>query len=288
MSKAFRVSSIIILISVLLVTLVACKAEYSLDVTVMSGQGVVTPSSGQYQEGTLITIAAIPSSGWEFDRWEGDFSGDENPTTIRMSRDRTIDACFVETQLPTPTPTRIPIDIIWGTPTPIPTPTTMPTPTPTSTSTPTSTPTFASTPTPTPTSTPTPTHTPTPTPTPTPTHTPTPTPATYTLTTTVAPNTNGSIVLNPAGGIYTSGTIVSLTAVPGPCGWWFESWSGYVSGTNQTTALIMNSNKSVMATFWQQWYCPYCTEHFDALEQLNNHILSAHPGERQITCIVWE
>ena len=154
MLKAIKVSGITIVISLLLITSLACKAEYSLHVIVGSGQGQVTPLSGTYTEGTSVTIAAIPDSGWEFERWEGDISGDGNPATIRIESDRIIEAYFVETQLPTPSPE--------PTVTPIPSPSITSTPTPTSTST--TTPIPTSTPMPTPTSGPTATPTLTPTP----------------------------------------------------------------------------------------------------------------------------
>ena len=109
MLKAFRVLGTIIIISLLLITSIACEAEYRLDVTVASGQGVVTPSSDTYAEGTLVTIAAIPDSGWEFDRWEGDWGGTNNPLTITMNSQKTIEAIFIEIPTPTPTPTPTPI-----------------------------------------------------------------------------------------------------------------------------------------------------------------------------------
>ena len=143
MLKAIKVSSIIIVVLLLLPLLVGCKAEYRLNVTVGNGQGTVTPSSGTYTDGTAVTIAAIPDSGWEFDHWTGSISGSENPVTVHMSSDKTIGAYFVETQVPTPTGTS--------------TPASTPTPTPIATSTP------ASTLIPTPTLEPTPTPTPTPT-----------------------------------------------------------------------------------------------------------------------------
>ena len=149
MLKAIKVSGITIVISLLLITSVACKAEYSLHVIVGSGQGQVTPLSGTYTEGTSVTIAAIPDSGWEFDHWEGAVSGNENPVYMRMHSNKYVEAYFVETQLPTPTPTPTrtptPTPIVTATPvlTPSPTPTILPspTPTPTRTTTPTPTPT---------------------------------------------------------------------------------------------------------------------------------------------------
>jgi uncharacterized repeat protein (TIGR02543 family) len=70
----------------------------------------------------------------------------------------------------------------------------------------------------------------------------------YTLTTNVVGN--GSISLNPAGGTYCEGTVVTVTATP-DAGWQFDGWSGDLSGTTNPTTITMNSNKSVTATFSQ-------------------------------------
>ena len=62
--------------------------------TAISGLGSVSPSSGGYASGEIVTIEAIPSAGWTFDHWEGDFSGSENPVTITMDSDKFIYAIF--------------------------------------------------------------------------------------------------------------------------------------------------------------------------------------------------
>jgi hypothetical protein len=63
---------------------------------------------------------------------------------------------------------------------------------------------------------------------------------------------NGSVTLDPAGGIYSSGTIVTLTPVPNS-GYLFDSWSGdnftdvYLDGG--VYKILMNGNKTVTANF---------------------------------------
>ncbi len=69
---------------------------------------------------------------------------------------------------------------------------------------------------------------------------------TYTLTVNVVGN--GSVQKNPDQTSYTAGTQVILTAVPGP-GATFVGWSGAVTGTNNPVTIIMDSNKTVTATF---------------------------------------
>ncbi len=68
---------------------------------------------------------------------------------------------------------------------------------------------------------------------------------TYTLTTSAV---NGSITLNPLGGIYNTGTLVTVTAIPNS-GYAFSNWSGNLSGSVNPTTITMNVNKSVTANF---------------------------------------
>lgn len=70
---------------------------------------------------------------------------------------------------------------------------------------------------------------------------------TFTLTITVSPSAGGTT--NPSAGTHTyaAGT-VTITATANP-GWDFDHWSGAAFGTNPTTTVTMNANKSVTAHF---------------------------------------
>ncbi|MCD6572500.1 MAG: PKD domain-containing protein, partial [Thermoplasmata archaeon] len=70
----------------------------------------------------------------------------------------------------------------------------------------------------------------------------------YTLTTQVSPSNAGYITLNPSGGIYDAGTIVTVTAHANE-GYVFDHWGGDASGTNSTINITMNENKSIIAYF---------------------------------------
>ena len=72
--------------------------------------------------------------------------------------------------------------------------------------------------------------------------------STYTLTTIVSPANSGTIALNPAGGTYTAGAGVQVTATPNS-GYTFASWSGDASGTTNPVTVVVDSNKSVTANF---------------------------------------
>ncbi|RPJ39533.1 MAG: right-handed parallel beta-helix repeat-containing protein, partial [Planctomycetaceae bacterium] len=68
---------------------------------------------------------------------------------------------------------------------------------------------------------------------------------TYTLTVSA---TNGTVTRTPNQSSYTSGTSVSLQAMPNS-GYTFTGWSGALTGTANPATLVMNSNKSVTANF---------------------------------------
>lgn len=53
-----------------------------------AGKVLLTPSGGEYPEGTEVVLRASPKPGHEFDHWSGDLSGTNNPITITMNRDK--------------------------------------------------------------------------------------------------------------------------------------------------------------------------------------------------------
>ncbi len=71
-------------------------------------------------------------------------------------------------------------------------------------------------------------------------------PITFTLT--IATNGEGSVTLDPSGGVYAEGTTVNLTAVPGS-GNQFVNWTGAASGLSTTTTVTMDGHKSATANF---------------------------------------
>ncbi|MEA2053890.1 MAG: carboxypeptidase regulatory-like domain-containing protein [Candidatus Thermoplasmatota archaeon] len=70
----------------------------------------------------------------------------------------------------------------------------------------------------------------------------------YTLTTSVDPSGSGTITLNPPGGTYDAGTVVTATATAN-AGYEFNHWSGNASGTNPTVQITMDGDKSVTTHF---------------------------------------
>ncbi|MGQ9680720.1 MAG: InlB B-repeat-containing protein [Candidatus Bathyarchaeia archaeon] len=71
--------------------------------TQVSGSGSVSrdPDKITYPEGTSVKLTAIANSGYVFDHWEGDLTGNTNPVTIIMDSDKTVTAVFVENPVTT-------------------------------------------------------------------------------------------------------------------------------------------------------------------------------------------
>jgi hypothetical protein len=68
---------------------------------------------------------------------------------------------------------------------------------------------------------------------------------TYTLSVNAV---NGSVTLNPPGGIYSPGTTVTLTPTPANC-YRFVNWTGDTTSTSNPLNITMKRNRSVTANF---------------------------------------
>ncbi|MGL1888879.1 MAG: cellulase family glycosylhydrolase [Reichenbachiella sp.] len=136
-----------------------------------NGSGIInlSPTGNTFDEGSTVTISAIPASGWQFSGWSGDLSDSSNPTSITMNANKSVVASFIESQS-----------------------------------------------------------------------------TQYTLSINV--NGTGSVSLNPTGGVYDQGTVVTITANT-TTGNQFDGWSGDLSGNSSPSTITMNSNKSVTASF---------------------------------------
>jgi uncharacterized repeat protein (TIGR02543 family) len=70
----------------------------------------------------------------------------------------------------------------------------------------------------------------------------------FSLTTTVADSLGGTIQLDPAGGVYANGSVITLTALP-DSGWQFDGWGGDLSGSTNPINLTMDGTKTITASF---------------------------------------
>ena len=56
--------------------------------------GVITPDAGDYVRDSTFDVEATANQGWEFLRWEGDFTGSVNPFSLTMNGNKTLVAHF--------------------------------------------------------------------------------------------------------------------------------------------------------------------------------------------------
>jgi uncharacterized repeat protein (TIGR02543 family) len=77
-------------------------SEYTLTTSVTpdsSGSITVSPASGPYYEGDVLTLTAVPADGYEFQGWTGHLTGTTNPATLTMDGENSSLPC---SRLPKP------------------------------------------------------------------------------------------------------------------------------------------------------------------------------------------
>ncbi|MCB0289386.1 MAG: hypothetical protein KDH97_03935, partial [Calditrichaeota bacterium] len=144
--------------------------DFTLTLDTIGGGGVaLDPPGGIYDSTTVVTLTALPDSGYVFGGWSGDLGGSANPATLLLDADKNVTAIFIAQF-------QLVIDTVGA----------------------------------------------------------------------------GAITATPdtSGRIYDSLTVVTLSAAPAP-GYYLSGWSGDLSGRDNPAVIIMNANKTVTGTFQQ-------------------------------------
>lgn len=58
------------------------------------GGGTVSPSGGDYNKGSELSLTADPNDGWMFDSWSGDQTSSANPLDVTLNDDMELTANF--------------------------------------------------------------------------------------------------------------------------------------------------------------------------------------------------
>ena len=70
---------------------------YNLDIEIIGNGSVeIDPDLSNYTYGSVVNLTAVANESWEFDHWEGDVSGNENPLSVMIDDDKTVVAVFSE------------------------------------------------------------------------------------------------------------------------------------------------------------------------------------------------
>jgi len=67
----------------------------------VEGGGTTEPTVGShdYNQGSMIDIAAIPDNGWQFDRWTGDVNDLSLATTVNIDSNKVVTAIFKKSRI---------------------------------------------------------------------------------------------------------------------------------------------------------------------------------------------
>jgi len=94
-----------LIISLSLLIIVSCSTEstpvYQLTTSSSpTDAGIVNPPVAEYEEGEEVQVTASPNEHWIFDSWLGGHTGNTNPATVTMNRDKDITALFIKREYP--------------------------------------------------------------------------------------------------------------------------------------------------------------------------------------------
>jgi formylglycine-generating enzyme required for sulfatase activity/tetratricopeptide (TPR) repeat protein len=68
--------------------------SYSLTVTAVYGSVIKTPDKASYNHGETVTLEAAPNAGYSFTNWSGDLSGSTNPAKLVIGANTSVSAGF--------------------------------------------------------------------------------------------------------------------------------------------------------------------------------------------------
>ncbi|CAA0246504.1 InlB B-repeat-containing protein [Tenacibaculum maritimum] len=74
--------------------------NFTVNINDKEGKINTTPTliDDSYDKGTVVTLEAIPNTGYEFSEWAGDVTGKINPLNVTVNADKNITAIFKKTQ----------------------------------------------------------------------------------------------------------------------------------------------------------------------------------------------
>lgn len=75
------------------------KITFALNLNPAAGGAItLSPDGKSFDSGARVTVRAVPEKGFSFQSWSGDASGSENPLTLTMDREKRIAAAFAKAE----------------------------------------------------------------------------------------------------------------------------------------------------------------------------------------------
>ena len=108
---------------------------------------------------------------------------------------------------------------------------------------------------------------------------------TYTLKVVIMPIEAGSVTSDPYFSTYSSGTNVTLTAIPS-AGYLFSSWSGDTSSTESTITITMDSNKNIITNFVEAYTLQAAARPANAGDVVLSPGGGTYPSDTRVTLTV--
>jgi hypothetical protein len=68
--------------------------SFALSITASNGTVTTTPTPGPFDSATVVTLSAIPATGYHFDKWSGDAVAKVTPTSVTMNAPKSVTANF--------------------------------------------------------------------------------------------------------------------------------------------------------------------------------------------------
>lgn len=77
-----------------IIVTVVPNTTYALNITANNGTVTKNPNKAVYNSGEVVTLTAVPGSGYSFSSWSGSITGSTNPISVTMSGNKNITANF--------------------------------------------------------------------------------------------------------------------------------------------------------------------------------------------------
>lgn len=100
-----RIHNTFVTIVISIFIFLSCTTDNNPDFTLTTSSdpresGIITPSQGDYLDGSEVEVSATANENMVFSGWRGDVMGSDNPSVITMNSNKTVIAFFIDREHP--------------------------------------------------------------------------------------------------------------------------------------------------------------------------------------------